>query len=355
MQKLASGHATDTRSSGVPGRAGVDSGVQFVPFQDSTKALALAAPTDTQDEKATQATSDSGPRLGVSIMDQVVPSQLYDCDSIVIEPSLPLTLACPIATQESCDVHETDCGKFRLLSAAFGLGTIDQAVPSHDNMRESLAASAALWYSPTAMHVEGSRQDTPPRKLTLADGSGVATSDQLVPSQEAAADVDVWALTPKSVPTAMQKVGEVQEIDPTWAVAVGSIDQLLPSHSSARFALLVVPPIAKQKLGDVHDTADSDPPPADVGTTDHAVPSHRSARLSCGMPNRPTAIQKVGEMHDTEFRNAFAVADSGVGVTDHPDPSANAREDVNKIDPAITQPIRSVRTCVLDTRPPWCV
>jgi len=102
------------------------------------------APTDTQDEAAIQATPESGPRLDVSNIDQVLPSQAYDWDSIVIEPSLSLIFACPIATQESCDVHDTDCGKFNVLLAALGLGVIDQAVPFHDSIRESLAAPDGL-------------------------------------------------------------------------------------------------------------------------------------------------------------------------------------------------------------------
>src|SRR5213080_263950 len=83
-----------------------------------------------------------------------------------------------------------------------------------------------------------------------------------------------------------------------WMPGTGWMDHEVPSHRSAKAPL----PTAVQALGEAHDTLLSCAPPvAGVAGIDHEVPSQAS---TSGAPllSLPTAIQAVAEPQDTPAR-----------------------------------------------------
>ena len=102
-------------------------------------------------------------------------------------------------------------------------------------------------------------------------------------------------------------------------LGVGSTRQIVPFHHSASTTctplLFVELPTATHDAADVHATALSslprDPAGLGVGSTRHAVPSHRSANV----PNElePTTVHAAADTHATPLRFT-PVAPAGLGV-----------------------------------------
>src|SRR5215470_11006079 len=113
----------------------------------------------------------------------------------------------------------------------------------------------------------------------------------------------------------------------------GWIDHGVPSRRSARFGR----PTAVQALGEVHDTpvnCCAEPDGLGVGWTDHEVPFQASASVPSPLP--PTAMQVPTDAHDTPDRKGPA-GGFGVGWIDHVVPfqrSASVTESLPKLSTA---------------------
>ena len=83
--------------------------------------------------------------------------------------------------------QETAASEF-VVVPMLGLGTIDQAAPSHDSMRVRLTLESST-KDPTAVHELAEMHDTPRRRLSCVPLSGLGTIDQAVPSQDS---TSVW-------------------------------------------------------------------------------------------------------------------------------------------------------------------
>jgi hypothetical protein len=155
-------------------------------------------------------------------------------------------------------------------------------------------------------------------------------------------------------------------LSPPSGPEVGLTVHDAPSHTSA--SVVVAPatveplPTAMHELAAGHDTADRDPPVSPdavpIGFIVHAAPSQDSARGWAPEPAEayPTAIQTVGELHDTPRRALpRAPVGLGAGVALHAAPSsASAKGTVTPrsltVDPTATHDPDEQDTAV---RAPW--
>jgi hypothetical protein len=181
------------------------------------------------------------------------------------------------------------------------------------------------------VHAVLDEHDTP-KSTAYTPGLGVARRDQRVPFQRSAIVLGVEA---PLQPTAMHELVEIHEtLLSTLArgAGFGSIDHLVPFHSSANPAVRrpsggasACPTLMHQAL-DLQDTALSDvardkPGLGGAGIGDHFAPCQRSAMGTPSPP--PTAIHAVLDGHDTPVRlleNAWAGA-VGTACTCQPKPS----------------------------------
>jgi hypothetical protein len=62
-----------------------------------------------------------------------------------------------------------------------GLGTTDHVVPFHDSIRVLLGPLTVRLWLPTAVHAVAETHDTLERKLRVALGLGLGTTDHAVP------------------------------------------------------------------------------------------------------------------------------------------------------------------------------
>src|SRR5215471_18913368 len=172
---------------------------------------------------------------------------------------------------------------------------------------------------PTAVHTVRAGQATPVKKISWPPpGLGVAWTLQVRPFHRSAS-----VLAGVRFPTAVHAEAEVQAtplkpaLGPAGAgLKVGTIRHVRPSHRSAS-----VPsdspvagsnslPTAMQDDRDVQATPARSltafPGRLGVGWIRHLRPSHRSARVPCGLPGGsmrpPTAAQADGEVHETPIR-----------------------------------------------------
>jgi hypothetical protein len=121
-------------------------------------------------------------------------------------------------------------------------------------------------------------------------------------------------------------------------VGLGTTDHRLPFHDSARGLQLPLlfpeAPTAMHTSADTHDTVDRKVPlvpGVGLGTTDHRLPFHDSARVFCplllpaappmGNPESPTAMHATGETHATPSSSLVVRARLGLGTTDQRVPS----------------------------------
>ncbi len=141
--------------------------------------------------------------------------------------------------------------------------------------------------------------------------------DQCLPSQRSTNDSEA-PVSGVMVPTAVQAVGDAHDtpsrassLSVSWAgLGVRWIDQRLPSQRSANVTMaparLLESPTAVQTLGETHETAFRWLSPLrgrlGVRWIDQRLPSQRSANVT-EVPARPvkspTAVQRVAETHDT--------------------------------------------------------
>src|SRR5580692_10387350 len=131
-------------------------------------------------------------------------------------------------------MHDTPASLLSSDGETSGLGTIDQADPFHDSIsvwRTGALSSA----SPTAMQCVGSEQDTPDRVFSVGEGEGLGTMDQAVPSHDS---ISVsWSVPTSTLPTAAQSVGPLHDtpermFDVGEGERLGTIDQADPLHDS---------------------------------------------------------------------------------------------------------------------------
>ena len=128
------------------------------------------------------------------------------------------------------------------------------------------------------------------------------------------------------------------------ALGVGWISQLVPSQCSTSATTeqhdSVSEPTAVQSVGDEHDTSTRPAFVAPGGSgdcwSDQLVPFQRAATGMLLMD--PTAVQAVGDAHDTPFSSTlFAPDGKGVGWTDHLVPSQRSTR---------TDPVPEIPTAV---------
>src|ERR1700728_4587032 len=134
----------------------------------------------------------------------------------------------------------------------------------------------------------------------------------------------------------MHEDAEAQETSSSELVAgwplpgLGTMDHLAPFHDSIK-VLFPLPacPAAVHTAAETHDTPVrpfNAPCPLGLGTMDHWVPSQDSikvtSRLCVGEPTSapPTAVQAVGEVHDTLSSSSVMLAGLGLGTTDQAEP-----------------------------------
>jgi hypothetical protein len=177
-----------------PGAAGVGTSVHVLPSQLLTKPL---APISVQSVAELQDTPvPSAWRPGLGSKDQEVPSQDMDRSW----NSLPLKKV-PTATHCAADGHETSSSTLVLVLAS-GLATTDQALPSQVSTRVRSKPKRGR-ESPTAVQAEGEVQDTW-SSPSMYPVSGLGTMDQVEPSQ---VSTRVSSPCPEmKLPTAVQNV-----------------------------------------------------------------------------------------------------------------------------------------------------
>ena len=164
------------------------------------------------------------------------------------------------------------------------LGTIDQVTPFHCSTNVLLGRTSssgpASESSPTATHFEALVHATPRSSAVKAfAGIGLGTIDQAVPSHRSTSAAVAPSIAERlsAEPVAKQLASEVHEIEnssaPIGEAAFGATDQLVPSKRS------MTPSVPTAKHDDTlgHDTASSATPTGSgPETIDQAVPSQRS-------------------------------------------------------------------------------
>ena len=140
-------------------------------------------------------------------------------------------------------------------------------------------------------------------------------------------------------PTAVQDLVDAHDTATSWLLVAPArcgvrwIDQLVPFHRSASvsslFARSVKNPTAVQDLADAHDTARRlllvAPAGFGVRWIDQLVPFHRSASVMlvpAWLVENPTAVQDLGDAHDTPGRSLYTPAGLGVCCTIQPEAAA---------------------------------
>jgi hypothetical protein len=120
--------------------------------------------------------------LGLGTADQAVPSHISATVVLLVGVGWGGVNICsePTATQKLVETQDTPLRSFSFGSGeGLGLGTTDQVVPSHISTRVPGPGKLVL---PTATQKLVERQDTPLRRLAPVPGLGLGTTDQLVPA-----------------------------------------------------------------------------------------------------------------------------------------------------------------------------
>jgi hypothetical protein len=347
MQLVALTQETPLRIDEVaPGGFGLGTIDQLPPFQRSIKVLVVVLVEDeptakqlvvlAQDTPFNVATMFAGSMTGLGWVDHAVPFQRSKSGLIAAPPKTS-----PTAKQLVVDGHDTPSNSLR--EAPVGGAVIDHAVPFQRSASVAVVESvnAAGWYEPTARQVVAFEQETLPRfgRAEFA-GLGVATIDQLVPFH--AADIvtksDPYSGSVDVMPTARQLVESEQETSCSSArmepagFGLATTDQLVPSQRSTKVrvlpeAALVCAPTAKQVAVVTHDTplrwARSDPTGRGPAMIDQLVPFHRSTSASSDEPASypPTAKQLLALAQEMLTRYGEVAPDGfGLVTIDHPDP-----------------------------------
>ncbi len=144
---------------------------------------------------------------------------------------------------------------------AFGLGTTDQVVPSHDSIKVVTLCEDGALLDPAATQAVEVVHDTPSRMSPVTPGSdvgsGLGTMDQADPFHDS---INVWAPAVVSAkPTAVQSVGPVHDTPDNCSYVdvgtsgLGTVDQAVPFHDSASVSRPLEPtwalPTAMQWVG----------------------------------------------------------------------------------------------------------
>jgi hypothetical protein len=213
------------------------------------------------------------------------------------------------------EAHDTPLRLLEVTPVGVGVVWMDQLVPFQRSANGWPVPEGVFHVLPTAVHVVVEVHDTLVRLLEVTPmGLGVAWIDQVVPSQRSA------RVLPSASPTAVHAVVEVHDTPFSRLlvapVGLGTvwIDQVVPFQRSAKGTMLpALPradPTAMQAVAEVHDTPlrsalSVTPMGLGVAWTDQVVPSQRSAMVpSPPEPTLtgPTAVQAVGEVHDTSVK-----------------------------------------------------
>src|SRR5262249_40862635 len=152
--------------------------------------------------------------------------------------------------------------------------------------------------------------------------SGANCNSHCVPSHNST----LASSTPcrSALPTPMHRVGDVQKTANASSSAVCVVAvHAVPFHCSvsARAPSPSSRPTAKHELMAGHETLDSRPPRGSpllstprsgIASAVHVLPSQNSASVTftpfpTAMPPPPTAVQALGETHDTLLRNVPCV------------------------------------------------
>jgi hypothetical protein len=321
VQAVDDAHDTPVSASGAYALVcglGVGWLAQLRPFQRSANAV-QPDPTAVHavvDGHETPISSPVGTPTG-SVADWIVQAVPFQRSTSGVSPIVSPGTLVPTAMQALRDGHATPLKLLPGPTAGWGVGGIDQRLPSHRSVSGS--GPPATVTDPTALQAFAEAQDTllswPPVDRA---GSTVGWIDQALPSQRSlsglAAPATVYA------PTAVQASGDVQDtparrvlVEPAGSV-VGWIDQRLPSHRSASGDVrpaAAYQPTAVQAVDDAHETAvrvlDVAPGAVGVVSIDQVLPSKRSASVTGGLVLRsaprvselPTAAHESNETHVT--------------------------------------------------------
>lgn len=229
--------------------------------------------------------------------------------------------AAPTATQDVLAVHATPMSRSPVAAVALGVVCTDHVVPL---LASASVACVPLLFvkSPTALQALAAVHETLVSSLWNEPlGFGVATVVQPEPFHDSAKVTSWWVVGEKYWPTDVHAVVALQETpkselsatpEPALGSGVGWIDQLVPFHLSASVtptvSTLPMPddPTAVHAVADVHDTASNTLCVAPLGFgvlwIVHTDPFQRSASVT-GVPtlfhDSPTAVQLVGDRHET--------------------------------------------------------
>ncbi len=278
----------------------------------------------------------------------------------------------PTAVQDLGEEQETASSWLIVVPAGFGVGWIDQLVPLQRSASVVTSVCARLAKNPTAVQYLRDAHDTSSRPLFVAlAGLEVGWIDQPMPFHRSDNVTSVLARLMKNhSPTAMQDLGEEQETASSWLLVaptrlgVGWIDQLVPFQRSAnvssRPVRLVKNPTAVQDLGDAHETPRKlllvAPAGFGVDGIDQLVPFECSTNVSSRpvrLVKNPTAVQDLGDAHDTPSSALYAPARFGVCWTVQL--AAAAAVAIATHSTGVTHPTtaqRAIRACSATPRPP---
>jgi hypothetical protein len=260
-------------------------------------------------------------------MAQVLP---FQCSASGRVP--PEALTYPTAVHLWAVAHETPFSARLAEPAELGVACTDQVLPFQYSATVSAVRLLSVYW-PTAVQLVGEGQETPcKRLLAAAAGLGVAWIDHLLlPSQCSASITEAAGPLVSYHPTAVQLLARAHEI-PTRVLnfvalvglGVACTHHLLPFQCSASVnpapLLSRYCPTAVQLVGAAHETSYRElaAAPAGLGVSwiDQVLPFQRSARVNAApllVWYSPTAVQLVGEVHDT-CCSALLVAATGLGV-----------------------------------------
>jgi len=125
----------------------------------------------------------------------------------------------PTAVHTLAEMHDTPLKRASVsVPVGFGVAWIDHAVPFHTSASVS-GDGLALLDSPTAVHAVALTHDTPRSTVSVAPaGFGVDRTVQVEPFHSSASEW-VVLLAEVELPTALQRVGDVQETPMSAPVA----------------------------------------------------------------------------------------------------------------------------------------
>ena len=238
----------------------------------------------------------------------------------------------PTAKQFVALEHETLCRTVEVAPAGFPLGTIDQFVPFHRSIK--LFVVVLVDDDPTAKQLVGLAHETPFSVATMIAGSmlGLGRLTHALPFHRS--NTGRVTAPPKESPTAKQLVvaGHATARSSLREAPVGGavIDHAVPFQRSASVTTVAsvtatgwYDPTEMQPAVLAHDTPSSDVDPEfaglALGTIDQLAPSHCSANVRQTEPvgefaaENPTAEQLVALKHETSNSCAI-VASAGVGL-----------------------------------------